>query len=78
MPETDADRALLAVRELAEAWNEVPDYAPSEYDQCRVDQRHDMLAELLTALGEHGEVLIDTPEGRRPPRRLGWLFGTRS
>lgn len=43
---------LERVRALADQWNETPDYAPSAYDQGRVDQRHDMTMQLLEALGE--------------------------
>jgi hypothetical protein len=43
--------ALGRVEELADAWNETPDYAPSHYDRGRVEQRHDMTGELLTILG---------------------------
>lgn len=39
-----------AVEALADQWNETPDYAPSDYDQGRVDQRHDMTGQLLEAL----------------------------
>ena len=42
---------LGRVGELADAWNETPDYAPSHYDRGRVEQRHDMTDELWTALG---------------------------
>ena len=38
------------VKALADAWNETPDYAPSEYDRGRVEQRHDMTAELLAVI----------------------------
>lgn len=38
------------VAELATGWNDLPDYAPSTYDQGRVDQRHDMTMTLLEAL----------------------------
>jgi hypothetical protein len=41
---------LARVEALAEKWNSTPDYAPSEYDQGRVDQRHDMTGELIDAL----------------------------
>ncbi len=35
---------------LADQWNEVPDYTPSDYDQGRVDQRHAMTMQLLELL----------------------------
>lgn len=40
------------VQALADQWNETPDYMPSAYDQGRVDQRHDMTAQLLELLAE--------------------------
>jgi hypothetical protein len=40
------------IQALADQWNETPDYTPSEYDQGRVDQRHDMTMQLLAALAE--------------------------
>lgn len=48
-PEDPAAR-LADVRALADAWNEIPDYTATVYDRGRVDQRHDMLAELLEVL----------------------------
>ena len=39
-----------AVERLAEAWNATPDYAPTEYDRGRVEQRHDMTTQLLEAI----------------------------
>lgn len=36
-----------ALRDYVSALEEVPDYAPSEYDQGRVDQRHMTITELL-------------------------------
>jgi hypothetical protein len=52
---TEAENARLRARlaeveALADGWNDVPDYAPSAYDQGRVDQRHDMTMALLEAL----------------------------
>lgn len=41
------EETLAAVRALADQWNETPDYTPSDYDRGRVDQRHDMLTQLL-------------------------------
>lgn len=37
-----------ALREYADAMAAVPDYAPSHYDQGRVDQRHQTVKEMLT------------------------------
>ena len=46
-----SDEALLTrIAALAEKWNSTPDYSPTEYDRGRVDQRHDMTAELFEAL----------------------------
>lgn len=41
---------MSAVEQLAEALNTTQDYAPSEYDQGRVDQQHDMTMQLLEAI----------------------------
>lgn len=41
---------MSAVEALAEAWNATPDYTATEYDQGRVDQRHDMTMQLLEAI----------------------------
>lgn len=49
MTQQDAE-LLAAVRALADAWNEIPDYTATTYDQGRVDQRHMMLGELLEVL----------------------------
>lgn len=46
-----AEGQLAKVRELANAWDEIPDYQPSVYDKGRCDQRHMMVTELLLALG---------------------------
>ncbi len=46
---------LERVRALADQWNDTPDYASSEYDQGRVDQRHVMTEQLLEALGVDAE-----------------------
>jgi len=54
----DLAARLARVEALAEKWNSTPDYNPSEYDQGRMDQRHDMTTELLEALS--------TPLGERP------------
>lgn len=40
------------IRELADQWNNTPDYAPTDYDRGRVDQRHDMTIQLLKLLEE--------------------------
>lgn len=42
--------AQSAVERLAEQWNQTRDWAPTPYDQGRVDQRHDMTAQLLEAI----------------------------
>lgn len=41
-----------AVERLVDAWDSVTDYAPTEYDQGRVDQRHAMTMQLLEAIEE--------------------------
>jgi hypothetical protein len=46
----DLEAVLARVQGLADQWNETPDYTPSEYDRGRVDQRHDMLQQLLEVL----------------------------
>lgn len=46
---------LSAVERLAESWNSTPDYAQTEYDRGRVDQRHAMTMQLLEALDANGE-----------------------
>ena len=47
---TDPKAENARIEALAEKWNSTPDYAPSDYDQGRVDQRHAMTTELLEAL----------------------------
>lgn len=42
-----------ALREYADALAAVPDYAPTEYDQGRVDQRHATIEELHVRADEH-------------------------
>lgn len=39
-----------AVERLADQWNETPDWANTDYDQGRVDQRHEMTRQLLEAI----------------------------
>lgn len=56
----EASAAIERVRAVADQWNATPDYSPSEYDKGRVDQRHDMTAQLLAALDGAPE-----PEGTR-------------
>lgn len=46
----EALATVARIEALAEQWNSTPDYAPSDYDQGRVDQRHDMTGQLLEAL----------------------------
>lgn len=41
---------MSEIEKLAESWNATPDYAPTEYDQGRVDQRHEMTMQLLEAI----------------------------
>ena len=55
-----AIQTIARVEALAEKWNSTPDYDPTEYDQGRVDQRHDMTTELLVALAPES----DGGEGR--------------
>lgn len=44
-------RATVArVEALLTAWGEIPDYAPTNYDSGRVDQRHMAAEELAYAL----------------------------
>lgn len=57
---TAAPSVLSAVERLAESWNATPDYAPTEYDRGRVEQRHEMTMQLLEVLAANKEV--DTPE----------------
>lgn len=45
-----AEAEVERIRALVDQWNDTPDYTPSEYDQGRVDQRHDMTGQLLEAL----------------------------
>lgn len=55
-----------AVERLAEQWNTTPDYAPTEYDRGRVDQRHEMTMQLLEAIeADRAGVVAEEPEGRR-------------
>lgn len=45
-----AQAILTRVRALADQWDETPDYTATDYDRGRVEQRHDMLTQLLEAL----------------------------
>lgn len=47
---SEIEATLARVQALADQWNATPDYTASEYDQGRVDQRHEMTAQLLEAL----------------------------
>ena len=42
------------VAALAERWSTTPDYAETEYDRGRVDQRHAMTSDLLAVLPSEG------------------------
>jgi hypothetical protein len=57
--EQERERILAEVERIADAWNATPDYAPTEYDHGRVDQRHDMTMQILEAL----EPRRASPEG---------------
>lgn len=46
----EAEAVIEKVQSLADQWDATPDYQSSEYDQGRVEQRHDMTAQLLEAL----------------------------
>lgn len=63
--------AQSAVERLAEQWNQTRDWAPTPYDQGRVDQRHDMTSQLLEAIEAdrvRGGVVAEEPE---------WEYGIR-
>lgn len=47
---TAAERFRKEVLALIDRWEAIPDYAESEYDQGRVDQRHALVRELLESL----------------------------
>lgn len=46
-----AEAVVERVVALAAAWNDTPDYQPSDYDRGRVDQRHDMTIQLAEVVG---------------------------
>lgn len=46
-----AEAKVAAVEALADEWERIPDFAKTQYDQGRVDQRHMAATELYEALG---------------------------
>lgn len=46
----EAEAVAEKVRAVCDQWNDTPDYTPSGYDLGRVDQRHEMTAQMLEAI----------------------------
>ncbi len=56
-----AETQIARIRQIADQWNATPDYLPSSYDRGRVDQRHEMTEQLLTALDAETTTTNPTP-----------------